>query len=218
MKRSILVLLATVSITFNGCSGVVQQITTYESDPTLSELQSVKALPRRNSIGFEWPKITDSRVRGINVYKKVAGEQKLISTISNTYATHFVDTQVQPGSAYIYTFKTFRFGKEAINGTEVKVKTLPPLPGVSFLKAYRVDPGTVKLLWKPHSNESVDAYIIERSVNGGEWRYLAQVKGRIMVEYIDSFVRPERNYTYRIIAKSYDDTRSKPSKPTQIRL
>ena len=218
MRRSILALLATVSISFNGCGGVVQNITTYKSDPTLGQLQKVKVLPQRNSIGFEWAKITDERVRGINVYKTFNGEQKLISTISNAYATHFVDTQVQPGKSYTYTFKTLRFGKEAANGTTVRVKSLSALPSVTFLQAYKVNPGTVKLLWRPHQNESINGYIIERSVNGGEWRYLSQVNGRIMVEYIDSYVRQGREYRYRIIAKSYDDTRSHPSQPTQIRL
>lgn len=218
MKRSILVLLATALVGFNGCGGVVQSMTVYESDPSLSKLQNLKALPQRNSIGFEWARITDSRVRGINVYRSTDGVETHIATIPNAYATHFVDTYVHPGERYRYTFRTLRFGKEAASGAQVKVRTLSPLKGVSFLRAYKVGGSTVKLLWKPHSNEGVNAYIIERSVNGEEWRYLAQVNGRIMVEYIDSFVRPGREYRYRIIAKSYDDTRSWPSQPTHIRL
>ncbi|UFH58659.1 fibronectin type III domain-containing protein [Sulfurovum mangrovi] len=218
MKRSILALLATALVGFNGCGGVVQSMTVYEIDPSLARLQNLKALPQRNAIGFEWARITDRKVRGINVYRSSGGEETHIATISNAYATHFVDTQVKPGRSYRYTFKTLRFGKEAALGSRIKVRALAPLPSVPFLKAYKVGAGTVKLLWAPHSNESIDAYIIERSVNGGEWRYIAQVKGRIMVEYIDTFVRPERNYRYRIIAKSYDDTTSRPSQPTHIRL
>ena len=218
MRRSILALLATALVTFNGCGGVVQSITVYESDPSLANLQNLKTLPQRNSIGFEWEKITDSKVRGINIYRSSEGKETLIATISNAYATHFVDTQVKPGQSYRYTFKTLRFGKEAELGTQIEVRALSPLPGVSFLKAYKVGGGTVKLLWRPHDNESINAYIIERSVNGDEWRYLARVKGRIMVEYIDTFVRQGREYRYRIIAKSYDDTTSQPSQPTQIRL
>ncbi|WP_289412376.1 fibronectin type III domain-containing protein [Sulfurovum zhangzhouensis] len=218
MRRSILALLATALIVFNGCGGVVQSMTVYESDPSLAKLQNLKTLPQRNSIGFEWEKITDSKVRGINVYRSVDGEEMHIATISNAYATHFVDTQVKPGQSYSYTFKTLRFGKEAESGTQIKVRALSPLASVTFLQAYKVGEGTVKLLWRPHDNESINAYIIERSVNGGEWRYLAQVNGRIMVEYIDTFVRPGREYHYRIIAKSYDDTTSRPSQPTQIRL
>lgn len=218
MRRSILVLLATVLLGFNGCSGVVQSITVYESDPSLSKLRDLKALPQRNAIGFEWAKITDSRVRGINIYRSSEGEEKHIATISNAYATHFVDTQVKPGQSYRYTFKTLRFGKEATSGVHIKAHTLPPLQSVPFLKAYKAGEGAVKLLWNPHSNESINGYIIERSVNGDEWRYLAQVKGRIMVEYIDTFVRQGREYRYRIIAKGYDDTTSRPSQPAQIRL
>ena len=218
MRRSTLVLLATVLLGFNGCSGVVQSITVYERDPSLSKLRDLKALPQRNTIGFEWAKITDSRVRGINIYRSSEGEERLVATISNAYATHFVDTQVKPGQRYRYTFKTLRFGKEAASGARIEVRTLPPLRGVSFLKAYKAGEGAVKLLWRPHGNESINGYIIERSVNGEAWRYLAKVKGRIMVEYIDTFVRRGREYRYRIIAKSYDDTTSRPSQPAQIRL
>ena len=218
MRRSILALLATALVGFNGCGGVVQSMTVYESDPSLATLQQLKALPQRNAIGFEWARITDRKVRGINVYRSSGSEETHIATISNAYATHFVDTQVKPGQSYHYTFKTLRFGKEAARGAQIKVRASAPLPSVPFLKAYKVGAGAVKLLSAPHSNESIHAYIIERSVNGEAWRYLAQVKGRIMVEYIDTFVRPEREYRYRIIAKSYDDTTSRPSQPTHIRL
>jgi len=84
--------------------------------------------------------------------------------------------------------------------------------------AYKVAPGVVKLLWKPHPSERINAYIIERSVNGGAWKYVSQVEGQLMAEYIDTFVRNGNSYAYRIIAKSYDNIRAKASQPTHISL
>jgi fibronectin type 3 domain-containing protein len=76
----------------------------------------------------------------------------------------------------------------------------------------------VKLLWRPHSSERVNAYIIERSVNGSAWKYVSQVEGQLMAEYIDTFVRAGNSYRYRIIAKSYDGIKSKASQVTRISL
>lgn len=195
---------------------------TYGLDPSLKDIKEVKALPMVNSIGFEWKKIEDYNIHGINVYRTLAsqGEQgfKLVGTISNRYATHFVDTHVKPNTSYIYLFKTFSMGRESKHGVVLHVKTEPPFKGVSFVKAYKVAPGVVKLLWKPHPNERINTYIIQRSVNGGVWRYVSQAEGRLMVEYIDTFVRYGNSYRYRVIAKSYDGIESKPSYPTEISL
>jgi len=86
------------------------------------------------------------------------------------------------------------------------------------VKAYRVAPSVVKLLWKPHANASINTYIVERSVDGSEWKFVSQVQGQLMAEYIDTFVRSGHTYSYRIIAQSYDKIRAYPSQATQITL
>jgi len=178
-----------------------------------------------SSVGFEWKKIEDNRVHGINIYRGSPHDRfgtdqgfKRIGSIGNRYGTHFVDTHVKPNTTYLYTFTTFSFGKESKHGAVIKVKTRPTFDAVSFLQAYKVAPGVVKLLWKPHPSERINAYIIERSVNGGEWKYMAQAEGQLMAEYIDTFVRAGNTYAYRIIAKSYDGIRAKASQVTYISL
>jgi fibronectin type 3 domain-containing protein len=221
MKRLTLTIWVTILLSLNGCGGI-KGLMTYGLDPSLKNIKEVRALPMVNSIGFEWKKIEDYHIRGINVYRTLAsqGEQrfKLVGTIGNRYATHFVDTHVKPNTSYIYLFKTFSMGRESKEGVVLHVKTQPPFEGVSFVKAYKVAPGVVKLLWKPHPNERINTYIIQRSVNGGAWKYLSQAEGRLMVEYIDTFVRYGNSYQYRIIAKSYDGVQAKPSHPTRISL
>ena len=109
-------------------------------------------------------------------------------------------------------------GKESKRSTVLRVKTRPTFTPVSFVKAYKEAPGVVKLLWRPHPSQRVNAYIIERSVNNGTWKYVSQVEGQLMAEYIDTFVRNGNTYAYRIIAKSYDNIRAKASQATQISL
>ena len=221
MKKSILILWAVSLILFNGC-GAVKGLMTYGTDPSLDSIEQVHALPRMNSVGFEWKKIDDHRIHGVNIYRSKASEDtqsfKRIGTVGNRYATHFVDTHVNADSTYRYTFSTFSFGKESRHSEPIEVRTLPAFSAVSFVKAYRVAPSVVKLLWKPHANASINTYIVERSVDGSEWTFVSQVQGQLMAEYIDTFVRSGHTYSYRIIAQSYDKIRAYPSQATQITL
>ena len=221
MKKSILILWLLFSITFSGC-GAVKGLMTYGTDTSLKTIHGVHALPTMNSVGFEWQKIEDQNIHGINIYRvDISQESKgvqRIGTIGNPYATHFVDTHVNPDTTYRYSFSTFAFGRESERTAPLEVKTLPTFSAVTFVKAYKVAPSVVKLLWKPHENPGISAYIIERSVNGSEWKFVSQVQGQLMVEYIDTFVRSGNTYRYRIIALSYDKIRAYPSQATKIRL
>ncbi len=221
MKKLILLFLVTVSLIFNACAGV-KGLMTYGTDTSLTGIGHVHALPSMNSVGFEWKKIENIRVRGVNIYRGNAFGDKesfrRIGTVGNRYATHFVDTHVEANTEYSYTFTTFALGKESSRSKILFVKTKPAFSAVSFVQAYKVAPTVVKLLWRPHSNPSVNAYIVQRSVAGGEWKFVSQVQGRLMAEYIDTFVRRGKSYRYRIIAQSYDKIRSEPSQITQITL
>ncbi len=194
----------------------------YKTDPTLKTITQVRALPTQSSVGFEWKKIEDSRIHGVNIYRGTPSEGKQsfkrIGSVGNRYATHFVDAHVKPNTSYIYTFTTFSLGKESKHGAVLKVQTRQSLNAVSFIKAYSVAPGVVKILWAPHSNQSINRYVIERSVNEGPWKYVTQVEGQLMAEYIDTFVRSGNSYSYRVIAKSYDGVMTKPSQITTIAL
>ncbi len=223
MKKLILLLWVLALTTFNGCGGGIKGLMIYDTDPTLKSITEAKAFPMMNSVGFEWEKIKDERIHGINIYRKTLSNQenqefKRIGTIGNRYATHFVDTHVQPNTKYLYSFTTFALGKESKRSAPLRVKTHPTFAAVSFVKAYKEAPGVVKLLWRPHPSQRINAYIIERSVNDGEWKYVSQVEGQLMAEYIDTFVRYGNSYAYRITAKSYDNIQAEASQATQISL
>lgn len=221
MKKSTLLLWTLSLLILNSCGGI-KGLMIYDTDPTLKTIKEVRFLSTQSSVGFEWKKIEDRRIHGVNIYRGIPskGKQsfKQIGSVGNRYGTHFVDTHVKPNTSYIYTFTTFSLGKESKHGTILKIKTKEALKGVSFVEAYNVAPGIVKILWSPHSNQSINRYIIERSVNGGKWKFVSQVEGRLMVEYIDTFVRRGNTYRYRIVAKSYDDILTKPSQVTSLSL
>lgn len=225
MKRSILLLWVLVLLTFSGCGSAIKGLMVYGKDPSLPTLGEVRTLPMMTSVGFEWNTIKDKKIHGINIYRKTPHakdpeerEFRRIGAIGNRYATHFVDTHVRPDTRYIYRFSTFSMGKESARGTTVEVETKPTFAPVSFLQAYKVGPTAIKLLWRPHASERINSYIIERSVNGGEWKFMAQVEGHLMAEYIDTLVRGGNTYAYRIIAKSYEGVKARPSQVSRISL
>jgi len=225
MKRSILLLWVLVLLTFSGCGSAIKGLMVYGKDPSLPILGEVRTLPMMTSVGFEWDTIKDKKIHGINVYRKSPDskdpeerEFRRIGAIGNRYATHFVDTHAKPNTRYIYKFLTFSMGKESLSGTTIEVETKPAFVPVSFLQAYKVGPAAIKLLWRPHSSDRISSYIIERSVNGGEWKFMAQVEGLLMAEYIDTLVRGGNTYAYRIIAKSYEGIKARPSQVSRISL
>lgn len=213
--------MAITSIIFNGCSTVTGAII-YEKDRTLETITQVRALPMQTSVGFEWKRLEDTRIHGVNIYRSYPAQGSLnfkrIGSVDSVYATHFVDNTAAQDTEYVYTFTTFRLGKESNHGALLDVKTRPAQAGVSFAQAIQVAPTVVKLLWRPHADQSVNRYIIERSMNNSEWRKIAEVKGHIAAEYVDTFIRSGNHYKYRIIAKRYDGALMQPSKTMALSL
>ena len=215
MKKLTLTLSVLFLLLLNGCGTAMKGMMIYDIDPSLQSIAKVRTLATRNAVGFEWAKINNKRVYGVNVYRGTpsAGNQTFerIGSTGSRYATHFVDTHVKPNSTYLYTFTTFSLGKESSHGAILNVRTLPALPAVSFAKAYVQENRAVKLLWSPHTNQSVTSYRIERAQSNGGWKYLTNVNGQLSVEYVDTFVLQGNQYRYRIFARSADGILSQPS-------
>jgi len=190
MKKLTLLLLGSVLLLLNGC-GSVKGLMTYSTDASLSSIKNLHALTTRNSIAFEWDKIEDKYIDGINIYRaqSQSNQSGRVGTIDNRYATHFVDRYVKPKRKYHYQFTTFSAGKESRPTKRLTLTTKHPLEPIAFLEAYQVAPKVVKLLWRPHPNSTVNAYIVQRRVGSdGTWRFIAYVEGRLLLEYIYTFV------------------------------
>lgn len=217
-----LLILTPFLLIFNGCSGVKGMLT-FTTDISLPKPNNLKALSTIDSVGLEWKKINDPRITGYNIYrgKPVSnGNQKLerVATVGSRHATHYVDLGLTPQSDYIYSVSSIALGKESIPSDPVFVKTKAWLAPVTLTKAYRVEPRAVKVLWAPHAHPSVSGYVIERRINGTEWIYYAEVRGRLMPEFIDKYVKPGNSYEYRIKAKSCHKTISKPGPVAQLAI
>lgn len=216
--KSLLLLLA---LLLSGCA--TQGLLAIGSDETLPSVAQVKHVVGKSSVGFEWPAIQDERVVGIKVYRTIShntSDQRYtkIASIDDRYATHFVDRHIKPNQIYLYTFTTYSLLKESLPGSVIRVETQEAFEPVGFIKTYNRDEGVVKILWQPHPNLEIAAYIIERKIAGGKWKYLATVRGRLMPEYIDKSAAVGYSYSYRVVARSSSGVRAMPSEASTLKI
>ncbi len=225
MKLSSIALLFTASIVvFSGCNGVSPTVSDeVKIDETLPVVELTKngTIADMNVIAFEWKSITDPRVKGIYVYKTDVinsdTKRELFEDIQNRFTTHFLDKEVEPSHSYSYSFKTYSENAQSYESKPVLVNTLPVLDSVSWIYAITGMPRSAKILWRPHPNKKVKSYIIERkTLEEGEWEELATVEGRLNVEYIDTDLKDNYVYKYRIKVITFDDIVSNPSSVVKV--
>lgn len=219
-KLTLLSLTVTSLLLVTGCNP--KSLVSHKLDLKLPKLNDVKAIASSTSVGFEWKPLKS--LDGINIYRTDANEYKgsttkqlsKVATVSNPFATHFVDKGLKQNSSYTYTFTTIRGGYESAHGRVINIKTNPLLPEVNFFQGSQKAKTIIKLIWRPHSDKRVKMYRIERSVNGENWKWVQSIHSRMMVEYIDTYVKSGSKHQYRIIAVGFDDSYSKPSKIVTI--
>jgi len=174
------------------------------------------------SVAFEWNSIANPKVKGVYVYKKVpvkggVSELQYYTTIESRFKTHYVDNSVEPDTRYSYAFKTFSADAEGRRSKEAVVNTLPVLTSVSWIHSITGMPRVAKIIWRPHSNEKVKAYIMERkTLEDDSWEKIATIQGRLNAEYIDKKLHDNYVYMYRLRAITYDGIISTPSEIVKV--
>ena len=169
------------------------------------------------TIAFEWNSIKDPRVKGIYVYKRVSGkkatnELDYYDSIDNRFKTHYLDANDKPGAKYSYAFRVISKDAEGKLSKIYDVSTLPLLHSVTWIHAIAGLPRMTKIIWRPHENQRVESYIIERKTFEDEtFKRVATLKGRLNAEYIDENLKDNAVYLYRIRVKTYDGIISTPS-------
>ena len=224
MKLWILTTFYTVSILIlSGCVGKP----TPKKEPTVDSTLPVVELTEHgvaidsNAIAFEWNSIKDQRVKGIFVYKTSVKEKQATTeyydTIDNRFTTHYVDAKVLPDTKYTYYFKTFSDDAQSAKSNLKVVNSLPVLESVSWIHSIQNMPRSAKIIWRPHTNEKVKAYIIERkTLEDDKWEVLDTVTKRLSAEYIDNDLKDKYVYKYRIRVLTYDDITSTPSQIVKV--
>ena len=170
------------------------------------------------TVAFEWNSIKDPRVKSIYVYKRVSSEKTsneldYYDTIDNRFKTHYLDANNEPAKQYSYAFRVVAKDTQGKLSEIYNVSTLPVLQSVAWIHSIAGLPRSAKIIWRPHENQRVASYIIERKTFKNEkFEEIATLKGRLNAEYIDEDLEDNAVYLYRIRVKTYDGIVSTPSK------
>ena len=217
-------LTASLALLITGCS--VKDLST-DAEPKIDatleviDSNSIRTISEPNAIAFEWQKVDDVRVVGYNFYRtKLGGEEvklKHIEFVKNRYTTHFVDTKLEPNTAYSYSITSGTKNDYESNPTNYfEVKTLPRPEAVPFIQAISNLPRQIKILWRPHPKESIAYYKVYRSKpSDNEWEKLETIEGRLQAEYIDTRLKDNVVYFYKVVAFTFEDLASEDSQTVQ---
>lgn len=229
MKLRKLSIFYTVSLLiFSGCATLIPRPNEVSIDPTLPivNLTQNGVIVDMNSVALEWSKISDRRVKGVYIYKQIIDPTNpsnngsggdYYDKVKSRFITHYVDNEITPNTQYNYSFKTFSENAESVMSDVTPVRSLPLLDSVSWIHSINSMPRSAKIIWRPHSNQKVKAYIIERNTLENEkWKELDTVYGRLSAEYIDTDLLDNHVYKYRIKVVTYDGLVSKPSEVVKV--
>lgn len=225
MKFWTLSTLCTASLLIlSGCtpSPTPSKEATIDSSLPMVNLTQNGIITDMKTVAFEWNSVRDPRVKGIYVYKQnlssdEEGQLEQYVTIENRFQTHYLDKNVEPNQKYNYAFQTFSKDAQGAQSKLVTVKTLPVLASVSWIHSITGMPRSAKIIWRPHPNNRINAYQIERkTLEDEDWSKLDTIQGRLNAEYIDTDLHDNYVYMYRIRSLTYDGIVSAPSQSVKV--
>lgn len=224
MKLSTLATFWTASLLlFSGCATTPKPGEGTPVDKTLPVITFTQnsSIVDMRSVAFEWEPLKDPRVEAIAIYKSSANngsnELKYYKSVKNRFSTHYVDTDVEPDTRYKYAFKTMSESQESLPSEVLTLNTLPVLASVTWIHSVSGMPRTAKLLWRPHANQRVKSYIVERkTLESDNWDTHAEIEGRLNVEFVDEDLKDQYTYLYRVKVRTFDNIISTPSEIVKV--
>ncbi len=188
-----------------------------KSNPNLPKVEKISAYPDRNAIALKWSPVTSMKGYYIQKLNNKTKKWEMLKTVNTPYQTLYVDTGLKPNTEYVYRIATFNASKIPSLAKEISQKTLPSVASVIPLEVRPLKKGVVKIIFRPHPNERVEGYIIEKfNDKSGKWEELANLTPRFNVEYIDKNLEDGKIYRYRIIAYTFDGLKSAPSQEISV--
>jgi len=212
-------LIVLILLTLSGCGAKPKPKDKAVIDSTLPKVSLTKNATKSTmkSIALEWTRIKDKRVKGIYIYREsldenLSKENSYYDTISNRYATHYLDTNVKPAHRYSYYFVTYSDDAQGERSESYQTYSQPILDSVTWVYAASAMPRSAKIIWRPHTNGIVQGYEIHRkALDEDKWSVIAKLDGRLNVEYIDEDLRDNHTYLYNVRAITYNGIISKSS-------
>lgn len=186
-----------------------------EIDEKLPVIQTFRALPDVTSVGFEWKTPDDiTNVEGYAIYRKNKdGKFVQIAFIKNALSTHYYDNNLKPQTSYEYVIVSVGKDSKISHKSDILHVRTSFIDPVEFIYASKNYAKQIKIFWSPSANPVVKRYIIEKKDEKSQ-KFIAigSTQNRMSVEFFDNNLENGTDYSYRVIAESYNGTKSTPSK------
>ncbi|MEO1941487.1 MAG: hypothetical protein ABGW77_01180 [Campylobacterales bacterium] len=192
-------------------------VDTAQINQTLPAVRNFKAHPDRNAIALTWEALPKMGGYYIQRWDPEGQSWVDVATIRNPYKTIYVDSDLKPNHPYRY--RILAFTKKEIPGPwiETSGKTLPPPAPIIPIYAQPVASGIIKIIWRPHPNERVNQYLVQRyNDTEAKWEDMERLEPRYNVEFVDTGLEDGKIYKYRIIGITFDNLYTYPSKTIRI--
>jgi len=186
-----------------------------KSSPNVSQVRELRTLSDRNAIALEWDIVNKPNIAGYYIQRSEdAKKYKTIAKIESKYTTHYTDTDLKPNKVYFYKISSYTKKGVPSFAKFKQAKTLDKIEAIPFIANAKLKAkGMIKLIFRPHPNERIEGYYIQRfNDKNTKWENIADLEPRLRAEYIDKGLIDGKVYRYRIIAYSYDGVESYPSK------
>lgn len=172
------------------------------------------------TVQLSWLKSTDQDNKGYIIYRKnKKGEFEEIEKISNLNNTTYLDdgdtfSNLTDGTQYEYKIVTFN--KYSVSGpfSQIITATTKLIPETIKGLSIEKDVTGVMLFWQLSSNKDIYQYQIYRSTNSScsSMKKITNVNSSEDV-YLDSDLKPDTDYCYKVMAIDKDKLQSKLSLP-----
>lgn len=181
---------------------------TKDLPPFPENLQAQSGLVK--SVRISWTPVEDTDVGGYAVY--VGNDRKRlvrIARIKGYRSNSILDKGLEDGTDYYYAIASFNlFGPEGKLSRAAHART-KPRPG--SVKGLVVTAGQDHILvkWYKNPESDIKTYILYRKQNKGSLSKIQKL-GPDQTSYMDNDLKPEKTYSYRIIAEDKDNLKSDP--------
>ena len=173
------------------------------------------------SVKISWTSAEDTDVGGYAVYRGTdRKELARIARIKGYKSNSFLDkgtgfTPLEDGTDYYYAIASFNlFGPEGKLSRAVHART-KPRPGAAKGLVATAGQDHILVKWNKNPESDIKTYILYRKQNKRSWSKIGKI-GPDQTSYMDSELKPEKSYSYRIIVEDKDNLKSDPAESDPV--
>ncbi len=173
------------------------------------------AEPAHDQVGLDWDDPDDSTITGYRILRRLPaldlpGEFAVLLENTGSALTTYVDTTVKPQTSYVYRVKAINAHgvSERSSWANALTPAVPPPPTLTPAQptGLTADPAhdQVGLDWDDPDDSTITGYRILRRLPAqdlpGEFAVLLENTGSTLTSYLDTTVKPQTSYVYRVKA------------------